>query len=217
MAEFKMVKIPPEESDKKWKVIIDGKEEDVSLIEISGPYGDLFYGLRPEKFIGWMWKEVGGGGAVTLFYSQIGEKTFVGLLEESRPNMGDKPVLCITGGFVAIGENHCKAQKREACEKTGISTKKAVELSGLPVISNRLYFIADPNNNKGVHLYVLEIPSSVLEKSTCSFGDCWRPQKELPGFGKSGKLVFMPVKDAVNNTADVIAHSAIARFIVNQL
>ncbi len=216
MKEFRMTGIPREKKDDKWKVRIDGQLADISLIEISSPHGELAYGLRPEGFIGWAWKEIGGGGSVTLFHSFIAGETFIGLLEENRLNMGDRPVLCIAGGFVDVGEDHWEAQKREACEKTGISTKKAIELPGLPVISNRLYFVADPHCNEGVHLYALEVPSFVLEKSTCSLGDCWRPKKEVPGFGKSNKLVFLSAKDAVNNTADVFAHSAIARLILNR-
>ncbi|MDO8590550.1 MAG: NUDIX hydrolase, partial [bacterium] len=129
---MKVTAIP---ADKKrgWAVSVNGEESDIKIFEISSRFGTLTYGLRPEGYDGWAFREAGGGGDVTLPFSFTPDgELLIGLLLESRANMGDQPVWCVIGGFIDAGETHEMAQAREAVEEAGIDARKAQILPGLP-------------------------------------------------------------------------------------
>ena len=52
----------PQEHVRDWSVLVDGKEKRVGIIEIDSKFGKLTYGLRPEGYDGWVFREQGGGG-----------------------------------------------------------------------------------------------------------------------------------------------------------
>jgi ADP-ribose pyrophosphatase YjhB (NUDIX family) len=207
---FEMKAIPV---DKKsgWAVKIDGETKHVGLIEISSKFGTLTYGLRPEGYDAWSFREAGGGGAVTLPYavSPNGE-LLVGLLKENRANMGGH-VFCIMGGFVNPSESHADAQKREGTEESGLDTAHAEPLPGLGINSNRLFFVADAAT-EGVKAYSLHIPFTWLQTANNCFK--LKPDNTCLDPKKSENLCFFPWAEAAYMTADAFAHAAILKLLI---
>ena len=213
-----MFELKPIPQDKKhnWKVRINGEEQSVALIEISSQYGTLTYGLRPEGYDGWAFREQGGGGSVTVPYTRTPDgMLLVGLLPEKRDNMGADPVLCVMGGFIKPGETHDQAQIREAADEGGIDAAASKALPGKPSNSNRAFFVADAAADEGVHAYGLFIPFSWLAVD----GEHLKLKDAalLPAFKKASDLCFFPWKDAIGQSPDALALAAIAQLLAAAL
>lgn len=219
---FEMREIP-EGKVRGWRTFVDGEERPVSTIQLVSKFGTLTYGLRPEGYDGWVFREEGGGGAVTLPFTRTPKgELLVGLLLEKRANMGDKPVWCAIGGFVDPGETHKEAQAREAAEESGLDAVKAMILAGVPANSNRGFFVADASVDEGVHAYGMEIPFQWLD---------WLDEKEeddggsfrlkdaalLAGHKKADEVRFFTWRVAIVRTPDALARSAIAQLLATEL
>ena len=167
---------PKPKGDHAWRVYINGEEvQQIGFLQlVSVKYGEVTLGLRPEGYVSWVYCEPKGGGAVTLPFTRMPDgQLLVGLLQENRPNMGAKPVWCVIGGFLTVvsGETHDEAQVREAGEEAGLDSSKAFKLPGLPGNSNRLFFVADPSRDEGIHAYALELAwADRFEKD----GETWK-------------------------------------------
>lgn len=211
---FEMVQIP-EGKGRGWTVFINGKEQQVGKVEITSKFGALTYGLRPEGYDGWVFREEGGGGAVTVPYARTPNgELLVGLLLEKRTNMGDEPVWCAIGGFIDQGESHDKAQSREAAEETGLDTAKAKELPGMNTNANRAFFIADASAGEGVHAYGLLLPFDWLEAD----GESSKlKDAALLGYKKAGDVRFFRWREAIGRSPDALARSAIAQLLASVL
>lgn len=209
-----MISIPP---DKKrgWEVTIDGIKMHPSIVRIESKFGELIYGLRPEGYDAWVFKEIGGGGAVTIPFviDQKNGTLLVGLLPESRPNMGGLQ-LCAVGGFIDPGESHKDAAVREAEEESGLDIE-AEKIEGVTFNSNRAFFVADPSCGEGMHTWGVRIPFEWL--SFNNNDGTWHiaqlPNGSAERLGKATKVVFMPWIRAVRESADGIALAAIARLV----
>lgn len=201
-----------------WQVKIDGQPaEDVGMIEVvSERFGTLSHGLRPEGYDGWCFRENGGGGAVTLPYTKMHSGILlVGLIEENRPNMGGA-ALCIIGGFINPGEKHEDAQVREAAHEAGLNSAEAAKLEGLPINSNRAFFVADPARDEGVHAYAIEIPVEYVVAGGPTDPLRYQiPEEVKAQFGKIANVQLFPVNVAIRMTADALALAAIARLIAH--
>tara|TARA_Y100001970_G_C14151393_1_gene812895 strand:+ start:768 stop:1442 length:675 start_codon:yes stop_codon:yes gene_type:complete len=200
-----------DQKKRKWTLFINGKEVDDSVgsVYLVSPFGTLQYGWR-EGYDGWAFREVGGGGAITVPYFITPEgELYVGLVKENRPNMGSDPVWCAIGGFVDPGESHEQAQARETVEEVGIDSRQASELPGYPLNANRAFFIADPRKGEGVRVYGLHLPFSDLERVDNKY-------KIIAGrqlnHKSAANLGFFPWQEAVNH-ADALACSGIARVV----
>ena len=206
------VKSVPRGANRGWKVKIDGVPQEVGKVEIASRFGVLTYGQRPEGWDGWVFKETGGGGAVTLPFTRMSDGTvLIGLIPEKRPNMGGEE-LCIVGGFVSPGESHDDAQTRVAENEAGLKTTCATELPGWPFDCNRLFFVADSAKGEGLHAYCLEIPEEyVVHGEDGFYYDI--PDEDRGRFGKIANVVLMPIHCAIRATPDGIALAAIARLM----
>lgn len=194
-----IIKDIPKNSYKTWTVEIDGKEKLVEKITITSKFGEFTYGLRPEKYDGLAFHEQNGGGVIFLpYYFDSNRILHVGLIFESRPNMGEKPQLCAIGGFREPGESPEKSQARETLEETGLDSQAAVLLPGLPLNPNRTLFIADPERGEGINVFALEISENNL------------PSKESDSFHR---IHFFPWHKAISLSPDAIALAAIARLL----
>lgn len=208
---FEMGQIPGN-TERGWTVHIDDKRWKVGRIEIESRFGVLTYGLRPEGYDIWTFREEGGGGAVTLPYARTPEgELLVGLLLEKRANMGDQPVWCVIGGFVDPGETHAQAQARETGEETGLNTARAEELAGMATNANRAFFVADASAGEGVRAYGLELPFDWLEVDGENFK--LKDAALLPSFKKASDVGFFPWRDAIARSPDALARSAIAQLL----
>lgn len=210
----------PEDKKRGWKVLLNGQEQGgvETFCLVSEKHGELTYGLRPEGYDAWVYREPNGGGEVTIPYSISPEgQLIVGLLQEARPNMGVIKVWCAIGGFVDRGESKEKAQVREAGEEAGLDAKKARILPGLPTVANRAFWVADCCNGEGVHAFGLPIPYNQLdpEENVGSGVPVWKLRETnfLPGFKKQDDLRFFICYDAIAKTADGLARSAIAQLM----
>ena len=211
MAAFEMGQIPKDKG-RGWTVLIDGEEQKTGKVEISSKFGTLIYGLRPEGYDGWAFREQGGGGAVTVPYARTSDgELLVGLLLEKRANMGDEPVWCAIGGFVDPGESHDTAQTREAAEESGLDAAKAEELAGMATNANRAFFVADASVGEGVRGYGLSIPFDWLEADGESFK--LKDAALIAGFKKADDMRLFPWRAAIGRSPDALARSAIAQLI----
>lgn len=201
-----------------WEIFLDGQRVDAGEVILRHPTLGLSIelGLRPEGYQGPVVIESGGGGSVTLpwFRHPDTGEVMVGLLMETRPNMGG-PVLCITGGMVAVGETHDQTAEKEGKEEGGFEAP-VVELPGAALNNNRLFWVADPKKGEGVHCYAVEAPLEAVE-----FAEGITTQAMFrPGmtFGKKpGAVTFMPWRVAIRETADDLAVAAIARLLAEVL
>ncbi|MDO8590476.1 MAG: hypothetical protein Q7R65_00685, partial [bacterium] len=82
----------PEGKKSGWTVLVNGKllPTPVQTVRlVSSRFGELMYGLRPEGYDSWVYREPQGGGEVTIPYVFTPEgELLVGLLREARANMG---------------------------------------------------------------------------------------------------------------------------------
>lgn len=213
MSKFEVQSIP-ETHKRGWTVTIDGIDAEVGLIEIRSGMGKLLFGLRPEGFDGWVFAEEGGGGAVTLPYvfDEHGQ-LFVALILENRQNMGGER-WCVIGGFKDPDETHATAQAREAREEAAIDTTRARLLSGLPANSNRLFFVADPLADEGVHAYAVEFSRRDLESDQRTPGWYTLKPHAQSRINKGDRYVrLMPWREAAKLCADVLGRGAIAQLL----
>lgn len=125
--------------------------------------GTLSYGKRDEAYDGWFFREVGGGGVITIPYVLQKNELYIGLLLEDRPNMGEEPVWSAIGGFIDPGEAHAVAQQRESVEESGIDTSNSVITPGLGIIANRTFFVADAKT-EGVKTYFYPLTDIEIEQ-----------------------------------------------------
>lgn len=178
-------------------------------------FGTIMFGSFPDGHKGWRWAETGGGGPITLPYSignlGDGDDLFIGLIKENRFNLGGD-CWCVIGGFKDINETNDAAQAREASEETGLDTKKAKLMDGLPFVSNRNYFFADPKKDEGIHPYAHEIPFSDLEPAEDGWMKPRHPNKEIKGYEN---VRFIPWSEAILLSSDGIALAGIARLIIH--
>ena len=214
---FQIVPIP-KGSKRGWKVLVDGDEVQACMVElVSERHGRLVYGLRPEGYDGWAYYEPGGGGGATVpFVRHPDYGLLIGLVRESRPNMGDGPVFNLIGGFVDSGEKHAAAADREREEETGITGAQSIELEGAPANSNRAFWVTDLDKDEGLHVRGVELPHTMLE--LC--GETMVFQlKEGHGIDmkKAADVRFFRWKDAVRTTPDALARAAIAQLLAQVL
>ncbi|HEX7651794.1 MAG TPA: NUDIX domain-containing protein [Candidatus Paceibacterota bacterium] len=203
---------PLEKPAQHWTVTIDGvRQPGIRHIELASQWGTLIWGQRPEGFEGWTFKEA--GGAITIPWARLNGRILIGMIAEMRPNMGQRPSWCAIGGILDPGETHHQAVLRETMEESGIVTETAISLSGLPLISDRLYFVADSAKDEGVHAYHLPFSGEDLELAA---DGGWQLKDGLSLKGES-VLRFFPWKEAARMTADSLLAAGILRLLSNVL
>ncbi len=195
-----------------WRIFIDGKEVNVGqIIMVQPQFGlQVELGLRPEGYQGPIIWQPRGGGEVTLpwFKNPADQEIWVGLLMESRPNMGG-PNLCVVGGMNSFSLSREETREKEEAEEAGMKSE-ARGLPGALVNSDRLFMLADPKKGEGIRICAVEVPFEMLE-----FPDGITTEAIfLSGteFGKKpGAVIFKPWKTMIEETADGVALAAIAR------
>jgi ADP-ribose pyrophosphatase YjhB (NUDIX family) len=145
------------------QVVIDGEAGAIEMIELISRFGVWTYGLCPEGHDGWIFEESGGGGVFTILYSITPDgKVLVGLIEESRANMGGKAYCCI-GGFTEFGQKpNAGEADRELEEETGLK----LNASPLPGFwnCNRAFWRTLPGS--GSKYYYVQIPFDWLKPAS---------------------------------------------------
>ena len=123
----------PKGMENPWSVRVNGIiQQDISNIQIDNPkFGRLSFGLRPEGTIGWMWKEVGGGGRIIFPYAVIDNKLYIGLLLQERHAQGGY-VWNVPRGFLDPAKTHFESALAELKEEVGYKNpgEKFRELKG---------------------------------------------------------------------------------------
>lgn len=200
-----------------WNISLNGGEssplgKEINLVQISSDFGVLTIGRRPEGYPGWSFREIGGGGSVTIPFAVSPEgELLVGLALEDRQNLGG-PTWCAIGGFVQPGQSHAEAQKQKLCEKAHVCGKESFALDGLPFISNRLFFVGDAKKDEGVHGFALEISYDDLELDREKGNWSIKPGA-ITGYKKPENVRLFKYEEAVAITPDVFFLSMAARLI----
>ncbi len=195
-----------------WRVYINGRRVSAKKVTLSHTrYGRVEWGLRPEGFTSWAFREPGGGGSVNLPFaiSPSGE-VFVALLREQRKNSGGKPHWWAIGGAKENDETHLETATRETIEEAGL-VSKPLQLPGLPGNQSRLYWIANVDKDEGVHHYCVQVPWELLLEAEDE------GYKIAPGtlnLKKEGEIRFFPWWKASVITPDELALSLILRLLV---
>ncbi len=205
-----------DETKRGWQVLADGEEIHPKLLQLVSKYGTLTLGVRPEGYQSWCWKEAGGGGAVTILFSYSPEKKlYVGTVPEDRPNLGGVR-LCAIGGMAESGRTKAELQQVETEEEAGVDTAKAVLLSA-PKVNDRLFFIADAQEDEGVHFYAFELPfEHLVENSDESYR--LRPDASVIDPERDRKregLVFWPWYQAVHQSPDILVSAAVGLLLAH--
>ena len=110
-----LIRPVPSEEENQWQISINGENKsDVRHIRAShSKFGALSWGKRPEGTQGWMWEEVGGGGAGIVAYVLVTEKLYIGLTLEQRFGVRGNWALNIPRGFVDPSISHLENARRE--------------------------------------------------------------------------------------------------------
>lgn len=162
-------KEPEAQTKRGWKLEINGVEhkEPIETVKLfNGKMGvEVLYGQRPEGYDGFVLKEPGGGGAVTIPYYIHDGNIYIGVVEEARPTCTDgstEKVLNVPRGFLTPGETHFEAAKRELAEEAGYEPieKRIVQLEGKPQNPNSTFFVT--GKDKGVKMYGVKLQDSEI-------------------------------------------------------
>jgi ADP-ribose pyrophosphatase YjhB (NUDIX family) len=203
----------PDSAPSPWKIEVNGEAVNARHVRLASKFGELEYGMRPEGYPGWAFREAGGGGSVTLpWCKDTNGDILIGLRLEDRKNMGGE-ALCIIGGFKEPEETHRQAQERELAEEAGLSSTNATPELGLPACSNRLFFVANPHKGEGVHGWHLQIPFEWLELSHDKQHYRLKTGVQDANLPKPELIHFYPWREAVKHTADALAGLPICRLL----
>ncbi len=207
------IKPIPKGKDHPFTLTVNGeKVESPRHMVLSSKYGEVYFGMRPEGFAGWAYREP--GGAVTLPFTKTPEgEIMVGLISENRHNMSSKPSWCIPGGILKPGESHDAAQVRETIEETGLNTVEAVPL-GL-INWNRLYHITSLDIGDGLMTYACAIPFSNLEEKDGHM--VLRDDRKIQGVKPEAILTFFPWRQAMKLSGDGMGIATIGLLIAQEL
>ena len=218
MPTFEMQDIP-EGMNTGWTIEIDGKKTEVRRIRLTSKWGEWNYGLRPEGYGSWAYREANGGGVITIPWVRTKEgDILIGLIAENRPNIDEKPVWCAIGGHVNAGESAAQAEAREREEEAAIEKSiKAKPIAGLPINPNRLFFITGPFKNDGVKAFGLELPFSLLEEDLHSACRAWKLREQNLGLKGESQLRFFLWRYAIAQTPDALALAGISQLLANVL
>lgn len=202
----------PLKGERKFRVFLDDQEVFPGVAVIRTESDAWMVGTRPEGWQGLLYREIGGGGNVTIPWAR-GEngQVLVGMALENRPNLGKAPVWCAIGGFIDPGETRDQAQVREAAEESGLDTSGAKGLPGTGVVADRLYYVADVGKGEGVHIYEHELRMDQLEPAG---ENVWRPKPGMLHHKKESLTRFFPIGQAALMTGDSYMLAAILRLAV---
>lgn len=174
-------------------IVLDGH-----ILTVVSKWGAHKFGLGPEGFPRWLYKESGTGAAVVVPWSRTPSgKILVGMIRENRPNMGGS-VWCAIGGINDPGESQAETQAREAREEAGIDTHGAKQLPGMRSIDERLHFTANVLGDEGISFSSIEIQFDAIEQTT----DGLKLKKGYVKGKPEAEVVFFPFRDAALSTAD---------------
>lgn len=158
---------------KGWVLTLDGRVTDYRILELKNPkYGTIAAGQTPGGYDSWAFHEIGGGGSVSVPYTIINGKLFIGVVAEKRPNLGGI-VLNVPRGFLTklqgAVEKASDAAKRELQEETGLSAEeilgnqKSLHRDSAGVNMNSAFFVTVVYE-EGVHFFAAKIRDDIMSK-----------------------------------------------------
>lgn len=174
-SEYKVSNIskePESQAKRGWFLEINGEKLDTPIEKarlVNPRMGvEVEYGQRQEGYDGFVLKEPGGGGSVTIPYYYHNGELYIGVVEESRPTVTDgrveEKVLNVPRGFMDPGQDHFQTAQKELLEETGYEpiSKRIVALPGEPMNPNSTFFVT--GKDKGVHAYGIQVYDFELVK-----------------------------------------------------
>ncbi len=161
----------PDGAKRGWTVSTNGEDQTATTSHASLTHEGLGiqvkFGMRPEGYDGFIIRERGGGGAATIPYMIDADGgIYVGVVEEKRATMGEKPVRNIPRGAQSKGETHVETASRELREESGYLAETgrfALLAEGLN--SNSAFFDTSRSDQDGISMYALRVQQDELELS----------------------------------------------------
>jgi len=178
-------------------------------------FGTLSWGLRPEGTVGWVWKEIGGGGVGTIPYVIVKSRLMIGLIQQERATMPGAVAWNIPRGFLEPGLTHFESATRETDEELGVKELNGglKELRGEPANSNSTFF--DTRAGNGFRYFSLPVPQSLLDLAPQN--PVFRLGLFSPKSGAAERIIqcqFVPWRRAAS-IADIFSNAGVARLIAS--
>lgn len=156
----------PEDTRHEWVVTVDDEViSNVRIVRIVNPrFGSLQFGKRPEgpSAIGWIWKEIGGGGVGVVPFFVAADVLYVGMVKQERHCQGGL-VWNIPRGFLDPGLTHIESAVAETSEELGLNaSERLIPLQGESSNSNSTFFDTS-DTGAGFRYYGLRIHSKEVD------------------------------------------------------
>jgi 8-oxo-dGTP pyrophosphatase MutT (NUDIX family) len=155
---------PEAQARRGWQIDINGEREPTveDVVISSSRMGiEIIYADRPEGYDGVVIREPGGPATIPYMIDPDG-RIFIGLVEESRPTMGEATTPNIPRGFLDPGETHEEAAARELEEETGLRGVGSTMIKLAAGLNpNSTYFDYSTSREAGVSIFA--IPRTVDE------------------------------------------------------
>jgi 8-oxo-dGTP pyrophosphatase MutT (NUDIX family) len=161
-----------DQAKRGWVVRVNGEVvEDVELLEIESPrFGTLTYGLHPSgHYDTWKYKEIGGGGAVTIPYMihPTNGVLYVGLVKQDRPLLGYEAWEVPRGFMDPSDKDKTDTALREGLEELGYEFSRPIKLAGGKNPNST--FFDTSSKGDGVDYFGLPVMASALVETKDGF------------------------------------------------
>lgn len=203
-----------------WKLRVNGVEVPANEVELENlKFGMIRWGSL-GSYDSWGFQEVGGGGAVLVPYFVHPERGIVvGLVQQPRPFMSEKPVWNLPRGFMNPGQTHFKSATGEALEEIGSTDGNRIFLlNGEPANPNSTFFVTRGNNAdgspKGIRFYGVGFLPSEFEPEGNGFK--FKPGVVVPATKDAEKIMGCRFVDWMEATqlGCMMTISGVARLVV---
>lgn len=211
-----LIKPIPRGQQHDWEVRVDGRVVPAQEVRItSAKFDGLAWGLRPEGTVGWMWRELGGGGSGIVPYAVIEGKLHIGMVEQDRAGCGGK-TWNIPRGFLGSDQTHLVAARQELFEEVGyINPRDRLrELNARNANPNSTFF--DTSSGDGFVFFEFKVFDYELEpdgNGSYRFRDHTIQAESTMGERITQGRFFL--WQVVARAADMFSNAGFARLLVN--
>ncbi len=181
--------------------------DDVRYAKLSSQFGDLTIGYN-GTYGQWAFEEAGGSVVVFWTKNTNGNILMAGGYEKRLLINDGELLLTPSGGFGINSETAQDTARRETLEETGVHVNNLIEVGH--TTHNRAFWVKQSDGKWPLTIFACEVEWSSLKQKD----NQWyisSTENNIAEIDKLSKLVFLPVMDAIAETADDIAVVAYAK------